>query len=211
MKTIFIPDNQKLRPVNNYLKKTYGSESFLGTLITHEEIEQQIATLAQDLKNDYAAHQMIILWLADGASMFAHDLSRALSNLDVSYDLIGTKISSYDKTKSSGKLNFHDNHYLQAKDKHVVLLDDINDTGLTRKSISSLLVNDIGVASLKTCYLADKRLPGKDDKLDYVLFSIPEAFIVGYNLDLNGHFREPRFRDICVFNEKMIDKYCPKT
>ena len=99
-------------------------------------------------------------------------------------------ISSYHGSKSSGKIKFRQHDIVDVKDRHVLLLDDILDSGLTLHTIKNKILSESNAASVKSCVLLSKKVQRtKDIEADYVGFQIENEFVVGYGLDYNEHYR----------------------
>ncbi len=107
--------------------------------------------------------------------------------------------SSYIKTETTGEVKIHADIREDIKDKHVLLLEDIVDTGLTLKNIKDMLLRK-NPASLKICTFLDKKAHRKVDlKLDYVGYEIPDYYVVGYGLDYENKYRNLPY--IAIFKE----------
>jgi hypoxanthine phosphoribosyltransferase len=108
--------------------------------------------------------------------------------------------SSYIKTQTTGEINIHADLREDIKGKHVLLIEDIVDSGITLKFIQEMLLAR-KPASLKTCAFLDKKSRRKTElKLDYIGFEIPDYYIVGYGLDYDNKFRNLPY--ISVFKER---------
>jgi hypoxanthine phosphoribosyltransferase len=156
----------------------------LHVMFTQEEIKQTIATLAVKIRKD--KHPLIIAILK-GSFVFLADLIREL-NMPLEVDFV--KLSSYGAgKKSSGKVKMVQSLNTRIRNRHVLLVEDIVDTGLT---ISSLLdyLKKKKPASLKLCALTDKPSRRKMPvTIDYLGFSVPDTFVVGYGIDWDEKFR----------------------
>ncbi len=157
------------------------------TLITEKQIRSKVSELAQEIAKDSNSGQLHVLFVLKGAFIFCADLLRDLShhNLDVTVDYIIAK--SYVGTESSGDVKFSVD--VDIKEKEVLLLEDIIDTGRTLKRLKEELMK-MQPKSLRTVCLLDK--PSRrevDIKLDYVGFEIEDRFVVGYGLDCDEKYR----------------------
>ena len=113
-------------------------------------------------------------------------------------------VSSYDGTNSTGAVKFHKDVSFDLKDRHVVILEDILDTGCTLKAVVQHLLA-MEPASLKICTLLDKPERRKSDlSADYVGFTIPNEFVVGYGLDYNERYRNLPF--VGVLKEEVYEQ-----
>jgi len=166
----------------------------LKVLISREEIKNTVARLAKEIKEDYHDTQPLLISVLKGSFMFMADLIRQL-DLPVEIDFI--KLSSYGAgMKSSGEVKVVQELKTPIKGRDVLVIEDVVDTGLT---ISFLLnyLRKKKPASLKLCALTDKPSRHKAPvSIDYLGFTLPDKFIVGYGLDLNEKFRN--LPDICV-------------
>lgn len=162
-------------------------------LIEKEDVLKRIAEIGKQISQDYAGENLIVLILANGGIFFGVDLLRALEGVSVIVECI--RVSSYQKnTYSSGNPEVFGT--LEADDfngNHVLIVDDIIDTGNTIKRIQEQIEN-FGANSVKICTLLDK--PSKrvvNIVPDYSGFTVEDKFIVGYGLDYAGKFRDLPF------------------
>ena len=165
----------------------------ISPLISRERVRQRIAELGNQISKDYAGKSLTLLVLTNGGIFFAVDLIRSLQNISVHLECI--RVSSYGETCFSsgnpevfGTLSVEDFH-----GNHVLIVDDIIDTGNTLKRICEQVEN-FGAESVKLCTLLDK--PSRRTvKLtpDYCGFEVEDKFIVGYGLDYVGKYRELPF------------------
>ena len=165
-------------------------------LITQEKINQVVANLAAEIRRDYRAKQPLLLGILKGSFVFMADLIRELG-LPVEVDFV--KLSSYGAgTKTSGKVKVVQGLKTPIKGRDVLIVEDIVDTGLT---VSFLMDNlrKKKPASLKLCVLVDKPSQHKVPvTIDYLGFTVPDKFVVGYGIDWNEKFRH--LRDICFID-----------
>ncbi|OGO57838.1 MAG: hypoxanthine phosphoribosyltransferase [Chloroflexi bacterium RBG_19FT_COMBO_47_15] len=165
-------------------------------LITQDEIRQAVAKLASEIRRDYQDKQPLLIGILKGSFVFMADLVRELG-LPVEVDFV--KLSSYGSgTETSGKVKVVQGLKTPIKDRDVLVVEDIVDTGLT----VSFLMNHLRKkkpASLKLCALTDK--PSRHEvpvAIDYLGFTVPNKFIVGYGIDWNEQFRY--LKDICCID-----------
>ena len=156
-------------------------------LFTGEQIRQRVRSLANEIKAAYGDGEFTIISLINGAVMFTADLMREIDN-PVRLDCI--RVSSYGlKTKSLGTPQIIHSLTLDIKNRDVLLIDDILDTGKTLKLVSEL-VRELKPASLRTCVLLDKKERREVPiEADFVGFDIPNKFVVGYGLDFAERYR----------------------
>jgi hypoxanthine phosphoribosyltransferase len=176
----------------------------LKVLISREQIAQRVSELAAEITRDFAGQSVIFVGVLKGAAIFLSDLARQV-NLDSTFDFIG--VSSYGNRPSppqelksgwdsTGEVRLTKDVDQSMRDKNVILVEDILDTGLTLTYLKKLLLAHQPKA-LKIAALLDKpsrrKLPLEGD---YVGFKIPDEFVVGYGLDYAERYRN--LADICV-------------
>jgi hypoxanthine phosphoribosyltransferase len=156
-------------------------------LLTDAQIKRRVKSIAREIKAAYGDGEFTIVSLINGAVMFTADLMREIDN-PVRLDCI--RVSSYGaKTKSIGAPQIVHSLTLDIKKRHVLLIDDILDTGKTLKLVSEL-VRKLKPASLRTCVLLDKKERREVPiEADFVGFDIPNKFVVGYGLDFAERYR----------------------
>jgi hypoxanthine phosphoribosyltransferase len=159
-------------------------------LITEARLARRVKMLAREIEHDFQGREMVIVSLLSGTVMFLADLIRHL-NLPLRLDFIG--VSSYGLGTESGKLVFTKELRLDVRNRDVLLVDDILDTGNTMSRVLQKL-RALKPRRIKTCVLLDK--PGRrveKVRADYVGFSIPDLFVVGYGLDFAERYRNLPF------------------
>jgi len=156
-------------------------------LISRDEIAKAVDRLACEIKRDYQGKQPLLISVLKGSFVFMADLIR---QLDLPLELEFVRLSSYGAARqSSGKVRIIQGVKTPVKGRDVLVIEDIVDTGIT---ISFLLdyLKKKKPASLKLCVLTDKpsrhRVPVF---INYLGFTVPDKFIVGYGLDFNERFR----------------------
>lgn len=151
-----------------------------------EKIQNRIAEMASELSKDYSDKKPVFLGILNGSFMFASDLFKRIS---IDAQITFLKLASYQGTISSGTVKQLIGLNQDIKDQHVIILEDIVDTGITLENIMNQL-SGYGPASVKIATLLYKpESYQKDMNIDYVGFSIPNDFIVGYGLDYDGYGR----------------------
>lgn len=163
------------------------NENIKKILLTEEQIAARVKELGAELTAEYQGKDVVVVALLKGCAWFVADLTRAM---DIPLRVEFMVASSYgDGTETSGKVNVKLDIGSSVEGKHVLLVDDIIDSGVTFAAISDLL-KERKPASLKTVALCDKaerRVNGLD--ADYVGFVIPDEFVVGYGLDYAQDYR----------------------
>lgn len=157
------------------------------TVVSTDDLQARIAELGAQITRDYEGRAPLLVGVLKGAFMFMSDLSRAI-DLPVEFDFMA--VSSYGAaTRTSGVVRIIKDLDLDLADRHVLIVEDIVDSGLTLNYLRrTLLARD--PASLEVCTLLLKEGQQKSDPdLKYVGFTIPPKFVVGYGLDVAEQFR----------------------
>ena len=166
--------------------------------LTKEEIDKQVQRVAAELHADLKGKNPLFLCVLNGAFIFAADLVREVGLNDAHINFV--KYSSYEGTSSTGKVKEIMGLTEDVEDKDIVIVEDIVDTGLT----ASMMINDLkkrNPRSIRFVTLLHKPESSKTGfKPDYVAFTIPPKFIIGYGLDLDGKVRN--LKDIYVIDEE---------
>lgn len=156
-------------------------------IVTREEIDAMIDRLAAEISRDYAGKDLLMVGVLKGAFIFLADLARRLT-IPVQIDFMD--VSSYgSETKSSGIVKITNDLNHDITGRHVLIVEDIIDTGLTLKKLKELLQTR-GPAHLALCAAFDK--PSRrtvDLPIEYKGIEVPNKFIIGYGLDYNDWFR----------------------
>jgi hypoxanthine phosphoribosyltransferase len=166
--------------------KTANVES-VRPLITHAAIQKKIRELGRQIRRDFPGEPLLLVGVLKGAVMFLADLARQIPG-EVTFDFIA--VSSYGKdSRSSGQVKLNKDLDSSIEGKCVIVVEDILDTGLTLQYLLRVL-QQRRPKSLRVAVLLDK----KDRRLaevhaDYVGFSIPNEFVVGYGLDYAERYR----------------------
>ena len=157
------------------------------TVVGEDELKARIRELGKELTADYDGRPPLLVGVLKGAFVFMSDLSRAI-DLPVEFDFMA--VSSYGSaTKTSGVVRIVKDLDLDLTDRHVLIVEDIVDTGLTLRYLLDLLAAR-GPASIHTCVLMSKPTPGQPAmNIDFVGFEAPDAFVVGYGLDAAQLYR----------------------
>lgn len=172
-------------------------------LFSQEEINDITIRLGKQLTNDYAGKNPVVVGALTGAIFFMTDLVR---HVDVKMQLDFMDVSSYgDNLESSGKVKLVRDLTTDIKDRDVLIVEDIVDTGHTLKFMKDLLIKR-GAKSVKCCVLLDKPVRREVDiKADYIGSEVGNEFVVGYGLDFMKMYRNIPF--IGVMKPEVIKKY----
>jgi hypoxanthine phosphoribosyltransferase len=150
--------------------------------LSKEEIEEKIISIAKQINETYQNKDLIFIAILNGSFMFASDI---MKNISIPCEISFVKVSSYEGTTSSERVDELIGLNANIEGKDVIILEDIVDTGITMNKIYSYL-ESFDPASLKIVSLLYKPEPFKGKhKPDIVGFTIPNKFVVGYGLDYN--------------------------
>ncbi len=173
-------------------------------VLFHEQtILSRLDALAARITEDYRGQDLSIIAVLNGSLIFAADLLRRLP-LPVKLDCLSA--SSYrGAAQSSGSVSFRELPMSSVNGRHILILDDILDTGLTLRSICEKLRVEASPLSVRICVLLRKDKPRAADlEADYVGFDIGDEFVVGYGLDYQERYRNLPF--IGVLNSAVFSK-----
>jgi hypoxanthine phosphoribosyltransferase len=156
-------------------------------LIPRSVIDQTVARMAEEITTDYRGKQLVAVGILKGAFIFMADLVR---RLDIPMEVDFITVSSYGSgTESSRIINVRQDLTTDIRGKDILVIEDIVDSGRTVCYVLQHL-SSRGAASVRLCALADK--PSRREvnvKLDYLGFTVPDRFVVGYGLDFDNKFR----------------------
>lgn len=168
-------------------------------LISEKELDKRIGEIAEQINKDFEGKDISLVCVLKGGIMFMTDIAKKLKGT-VEFEFID--VSSYHGgQQSTGQLTINKDLETSIEGKHVILLEDIVDTGRTLSYLIQYL-KEKNPASLKLCTLLDK--PSRrvvDINADYIGFTIPDAFIVGYGLDYQQRYRNLPYIAILHFEE----------
>ena len=167
--------------------------SHLDAILFHETtILSRLDEMARDITRDYADKELTVLLILHGGIFFAADLLR---RIHLPLRLATLSVASYHGgAQSTGTLVFNQLCLPELARQHVLILDDILDTGRTLATIRHRIETECVPASTRLCVLLDKRRPRVAPvSVDYVGFEIDDEFVVGYGLDYQGHYRNLPF------------------
>lgn len=171
--------------------------SKMKVLINRDELKAKTEELAQRISKDYEGMDLLLVGVLKGGFMFLSDLCRAL-DIPVSLDFIA--VSSYgNSTVSSGVVRIIKDIEYDITGKHVLIVEDLIDTGLTLTYLKDLFAAK-HCASVKVCTILDKPTRRKVNlEVDYQGIIIPDKFVIGYGLDYAEKYRN--LPDVCVVEE----------
>jgi len=176
------------------LSHTYNLEDDIAkVLLSEDRIAGRIAELGEEITRDYAGKDLMLVGILKGCSLFMADLVRQIK-IPLAYDFVA--VSSYGAdTKTSGVVRILKDLDESVESKHVLIVEDIIDTGLTLR-LSYLLDNIRArrAASVKVCTLLDKPSRRRVEvPVDYRGFTVEDQFVVGYGMDYQGRYRSLPF------------------
>lgn len=158
-------------------------------LISENEIQERLAQLGKQISSDYKGEQVTLVCILKGSIYITCELSKYIT-IPVTLDFMS--VSSYgDGTVSTGRVRIIKDLDEEICDKNIIVVEDIIDTGRTLAYLTDLL-KARKPKSIKICTLLDKperRVKGCDVKVDYLGFTIPDEFVVGYGLDYAQQYR----------------------
>lgn len=161
----------------------------IATVLHHETtILSRLDAMARDIMRDYAGKDLTVVAILQGGLILMADLLR---RVQLPLRIESLSVASYHGgTESSGTVTFLQNRMPDLNGRHVILLDDILDSGRTLHAVRARLAAECSPASVSICVLLRKRKQ-RDCvvEADYVGFDIDDEFVVGYGLDYDGHYR----------------------
>lgn len=172
-------------------------------LIPADQIRERNATLVDEMAHEYQSEKLVLVAILRGSFMFFADLVREINRHGVHPRIDFTMMESYGaETESSGTVNVTKEISVDVEGADVLLVDDILDTGRTL-SFACQHMKEKGAHSVKSCVLLDK--PSRrivPIQADYVGFTVPDTFVVGYGLDYDSYYRElPYISQVTFTNE----------
>ncbi len=173
------------------------NDKYFDTFIDKNRILSEVERLATFLNSDYKSQEVIFISVLNGSFMFTSDL---MKNIDLDCEVSFIKVKSYSGTSSTGDVNEIIGLTSSIADKHIIILEDIIDSGLTLDKIKKIITKE-NPKSLKTCALMFKPEAFKGEfKPEYIGFSIANEFVVGYGMDYNEKGRN--LEDIYLLNNE---------
>jgi hypoxanthine phosphoribosyltransferase len=158
----------------------------IDTLISAESIQARVAELGRQISADYAGQEIVVVPVLKGSFVFAADLVRQI-DVPLAIDFLGLR--SYEGTESSGVVQITSDLTKSVEGKHVLVIEDIVDTGLTMQYLLQNLETR-KPASVKLASLLHKPARARVKiPIDYLGFTIDDVFVIGYGLDFDQHYR----------------------
>ena len=155
-------------------------------LYTEEVLQARIQELAEELDKEYNGEEIVAIAVLNGAIYFYTDLTKKMKTV---IELDTVHVTSYRGTESTGSIVVRKDIGCDITNKHVLIVEDIIDSGRTLKFLKEYLLKK-NPKSLKIAVLLDKKERRVEDvDIDYVGFEIPNKFVVGYGFDIDGKYR----------------------
>jgi hypoxanthine phosphoribosyltransferase len=176
-----------------------------GILFRESTIMSRLDEMAHDISHDYAGQDLTVVAVLNGSLMFGADLLR---RIEMPLRLDCLSVSSYHGASTTGIVRFNQDRLPDVQGRHVLLLDDILDSGNTLHAIRDRFLRETNPLSVKICVLLRKDVPrARELEADYIGFDIANEFVVGYGLDYMERFRNLPY--IGVISDAAIEKYAP--
>ena len=169
-------------------------------LVSEKKIKKRVKALGQKITDDYKDKSPIFIGILNGCYVFMADLLREI-NLDVEVDFV--KIRSYEGDSSTGTIKFRKDISADIDGRHVIIVEDIIDSGFTINFLVKRLRNSGPKSVAVATALFKKEVAKLDFKVDYVGFEIPPEFVVGYGLDYDEKYRH--LKDVMVMEPEDMD------
>lgn len=181
----------------NFMKKDIKKN-----IISSKEIRVKIKEIANQIINDFKDEtEIVIVSILSGSILFTSDLIR---HLPLNVKVCFLTVQSYPgKTTVSKNASIVYENLCDLKNKNVIIIDDILDSGKTLKLVKNRIIKE-KCKDVKTCVLLRKPKKNVKFKCDYIGFDIPNEFVVGYGLDYNGYYRN--LPNIAVLKEKIFNE-----
>jgi hypoxanthine phosphoribosyltransferase len=176
----------------------------IARILFHETtILSRLDGMAAEIASDYEGKELTVISILNGSFIFMADLLR---RIPLPLQIDSWSVSSYHGSKSTGRIEFRQNTIADVVGRHVLILDDILDSGLTLQAIRERLATESGAASIRSCVLLRKNVQRVAPvEADYVGFEIPDEFVVGYGLDYNERYRNLPY--IVILKEEAIHRH----
>eukprot|EP00128_Syssomonas_multiformis_P007751 Colp12_sorted_trinity150504_noHs@10618 len=200
-------------PLEHFYIPAHYQDTLGGLMIASGAIHDRIEKLAYDIIQDYNGQTVHLICVLKGGATFFSDLSSAMKKFHnynrekyIPYTFDFIRVKSYEGTSSTGNVKIDNIDVSSLAGKHVLFVEDIIDTGLTMSRLLAYLKDHVKPASIRVASLLEKRTERSCGfKADYVGFSVPDEFAVGYCLDYNEAYRD--LTHIGVINKAGIEKF----
>lgn len=187
--TVNTSDNESSDNSSNFADNDYLDG--ITVLYDEDEISAAVQEVAETIADNYSGKDVVLVCVLKGAVFFMADLSRALN---VPHEHRYITANSYLGENSTGKVTITENESLNVEGKHVIIVEDIVDTGLTLKTLMEHIQKRDRPASIECCVLLNKQSRRQHSvDVKYVGIEIEDQFVVGYGLDFNEKYRDLPF------------------
>lgn len=160
-------------------------------LFDQETIQKRINDISSDITSHYRGKELTIICILNGSLIFAADLIRGIQ---IPLQIDCWSVSSYHGMSSTGQIKFRQDTVADVTGRHVLLVDDIFDTGLTMTKLKTKLLQETKAKSIACCTLLRKNVERKTNLIpEYIGFDIPNEFVIGYGLDYKEQYRNLPF------------------
>lgn len=177
------------------MRKVYVNDKFFEPFILRDAIAKQVSVVGTQINEDYAGMAPLFLGILNGSFVFASDLFRQIT---VPAEISFIKLASYKGTSSTGNVITAIGLEENLQGRHLIIVEDIIDTGRTLHSFLPQLYNQNPASVKVACFLSKPSARQFDIQPDYTCFEIPDNFVVGYGLDYDGYGRNlPDLYTIC--------------
>jgi hypoxanthine phosphoribosyltransferase len=154
--------------------------------ISEKRISERVEELAEEINKDFAGKEVVFLGILNGAFLFAADLFK---KIDLKARISFVKLASYEGTMSSGTIKELIGWNEDIRNKNIIIVEDIVDTGNTiERIVDELLIRKVSEIKIATLLFKPEAFT-KDIPIDYIGFEIPNDFVIGYGLDYDGYAR----------------------
>jgi hypoxanthine phosphoribosyltransferase len=158
--------------------------------LPEDRIRQRVTELGKQISREMVGHDLLLVSILKGGIVFLSDLMRSIS---IPHEIDFLSVSSYgNSTKSSGRVRLLHDLSQEVSGRHVLLIEDIIDTGGTLAYLLDYL-RLRNTASIQVCALVQKDIPSRKVEADLIGFTIPNRYVIGYGMDLAGHYRHLPF------------------
>jgi hypoxanthine phosphoribosyltransferase len=184
------------------MRRNFMQEDIQEILLDRYAIQARVYSMAQEIAQAYGEQEFVLMPLLTGAIIFVADLVRHMPRR-MRIEVMA--VSSYpgNATSNQGTKVLYPSRF-EAVGKHMLVIDDILDSGKTLEYVTALL-RDAGAASVKTCVLLRKKIALEQHiTADFTGFDIPDEFVVGYGLDYNDYYRN--LPDIAVLQRRVFER-----
>jgi hypoxanthine phosphoribosyltransferase len=173
-------------PITTQMKSVTLADKEFVPYLSEEKVNQKVQEMAKQISKDYAGKNPVILGVLNGAFMFLADLSK---NLEMESQITFIRLASYSGTETTGKVVELYGLEFDIENRHVIVVEDIIDTGLTMQALKKLLESKKPASVKLAVFLLKPEALRCEMNVDYLGFEIPNDFVIGYGMDYDGYGR----------------------